>query len=727
MTSVQFRLAERGSATVVFNRPRGPRAVRELAALPGVEAAEGYRTVPVTLRAAQRSYRTAVQGIATDARLRLLLDADLQPISPAGPGIFLTRQLGERLRVMQGDTVLVEVREGERPRRWLTVSGLVDDLVGLSAYMDVAELHRLMGEGETVDAAALLVAEGDAAEVYARLEQLGAVSTVAVKRAWLEVFRGTTARFVLFFTAVLTVFAVVIAIGVVYNAARIALQERSAELATLRVLGFTRGEVSTLLLAELAINTLVAVPLGLVLGWAAALGLSTLHETELFRIPVVIEPRTYAYAVLVVLLSGVATAFLVRRRVDRLDLVSVLKAGESVRSLRRSLVALIGLVGIASVVARLWPRRVPVDVAPVDMGRFELAVEEDGKTRVRERYAVSAPLQGRLLRIELDVGDPVSRGDLLAAIVPTAPPLLDARSRMELRERVAAAEAGRDRADASLARAQVALREARADLERATRLADEGVLAEKELERTQFAADAREKEVAAAAFEREVAVHELEMARAALSQLREDPLARAAEPWEIRSPVAGRVLRVLNESEGFVSAGTSLLELGDAQDLEVVVDLLTSDAAQVSPGAGVRIDGWGGPVLDGRVRLVEPGAFTKVSALGVEEQRVNVLVDITSPPELWASLGDGYRVDARITLLDRERELLVPAAALFRDAGRWAVYGVDDGRARKRFVTLGPRSERAAVVVEGLQRGDRVIVYPGDGIEDGRRVRERAA
>jgi HlyD family secretion protein len=233
--------------------------------------------------------------------------------------------------------------------------------------------------------------------------------------------------------------------------------------------------------------------------------------------------------------------------------------------------------------------------------------------------------------------------------------------------------------------------------------------------------------VTAAEFERDVAGHELEMARAALSQLREDPLGRAVEPWEIRSPVAGRVLRVLNESEGVVSAGTPLLELADPSDLEIVVDLLTSDAVRAAPGARVRIEAWGGDPLEGRVRLIEPGAFTKVSALGVEEQRVNVLIDIVSPPELWRSLGDGYRVDARITLLERDDVLLAPASALFRDADRWAVYRVEGGRARKRFVNIGARSDRAAMVDDGLRDGDLVIVYPGDEIFDGVRVRERLA
>lgn len=230
--------------------------------------------------------------IDPDARLRLLLDSDLRRISPAGSRIRLPRQLAELLRVGLGDEVLVDVREGERPRRWMTVTRLVDDLLGLAAYVDLASLHRLMGEGGTVDAAALRIAGGRLPAVRARLQQLGGVATVAVTRAWLEVFRQTTARFVLFFTAILTLFAVVIAGGVDYNAARIALEERSWELATLRVLGFTRAEVSTLLLAELTVNVLVALPLGLVLGYAAALGVSLAFETEMFRIPVVIAPST---------------------------------------------------------------------------------------------------------------------------------------------------------------------------------------------------------------------------------------------------------------------------------------------------------------------------------------------------------------------------------------------------------------------------------------------------
>jgi len=399
-----------------------------------------------------------------------------------------------------------------------------------------------------------------------------------------------------------------------------------------------------------------------------------------------------------------------------------------VRLLRRSLLAIAVLVGLAAVVALVLPDRILVDVAPVERGSFQLTVEEDGKTRVRERYVVSAPLHGMLLRIDLEEGDRIDRGALLAAIVPTAPPLLDVRSREELAQRVAAAEAALKSAEARLARARVALEEGRTELERAERLSTEGVISRREHERTSFLLETRAQEVTAAEFEREVAEHELEMARAARRQLREEVRApgSGAEPWEIRSPVPGRVLRVLQESEGIIAAGTPLLELADPSELEVVVDLLTSDAVRVAPGARVRIEGWGGDrPLEGRVRFVEPSAFTKLSALGVEEQRVNVVIDIVSPPEAWRSLGDGYRVDARITLLERGEALEVPAAALFRDGERWAVYAVEQGRARRRIVELGPRSDRAAIVTAGVAEGDWLIVYPSDAIDEGVRVKER--
>jgi putative ABC transport system permease protein len=328
MTSVQFALAERGDATVAFVRPVTMRTVREVAHLPGILEAEGYRAVPVQLRAGHRRYRTAVLGVPRAARLRRLLDPEARPVTVPEDGLLLTRQLAERLALRPGDTVVVDVREGKRPRRNVVVAGLVDDLVGLSAYMDREALNRLLQEGDVVNAATVRIEGPLAPQVHARFKELGGIATVAQKRRWLEVFEQTTATFVLFFSLILTAFAVAIAVGVVYNTARVALQERAWELASLRVLGFTRAEVSALLLGESSVALLLALPLGAALGWGAAWAVLTTHQTETFRVPVVVAPRTFAWAALVMLGAGVASALLVRRRLDRLDLVAVLKTRE---------------------------------------------------------------------------------------------------------------------------------------------------------------------------------------------------------------------------------------------------------------------------------------------------------------------------------------------------------------------------------------------------------------
>ena len=398
------------------------------------------------------------------------------------------------------------------------------------------------------------------------------------------------------------------------------------------------------------------------------------------------------------------------------------------RHFGRLLLVVAGLLGMAIAAALLWPRSVPVDVATVQRGRFELTVEEDGTTRVRERYVVSAPVMGTVLRVDRHAGEEVSRGELLLSIVPTAPTLLDARSRQELGERVGAAEATARRAAAVLERTRINLAQEQVELARVQRLSTAAGLSQTDIERAQLAVDMRIKEMAAAEFGHHLAEHELEMTRTALLRLRDPRRESGAsgEPWEIRSPVQGRVLRVLQESEAVVSAGTPLLELADPDDIEVVVDLLTVDAVRVAPGARVSIERWGGDApLEGRVRLVEPSGFTKLSALGVEEQRVNVVVDIVSPAERWRSLGDGFRVDARITVEERDDALVAPSGALFRDGDGWAAYVVEDGRARRRAVAVGARGERESVIDAGLAEGTQVVVYPSDAIADGVRVRPR--
>jgi HlyD family secretion protein len=392
----------------------------------------------------------------------------------------------------------------------------------------------------------------------------------------------------------------------------------------------------------------------------------------------------------------------------------------------------IGWVLAAAIAAGLlvWafrPQPVAVDTAAVARGAFRRTVDEDGKTRVRERYVVSAPLAGRLLRVELDAGAPVVRGALLATLIPTAPALLDARTERELRERVGAAEADGERAKANAEGTRVALVLARSERDRAASLARQGFISPQALERSEREVELKEREHDAAGFEVEAAAHRLATARAALLRARQDADgATNDQAWRILSPVDGRVLRVLQQSEAVVPIGAPILELGDPGSLEVVVDVLTGDAANIAPGAPVELDlGGGTPKIAGRVRLVEPSAFTKVSALGVEEQRVNVVIDFAGPPADFRNLGDAYRVDARILVDARDDALLVPTSALFRDEGGWAVYVVEDGRARLRRVGIGPRSGLHAVVERGLEAGTQVIVYPGDLVRDGVRVAPR--
>lgn len=388
---------------------------------------------------------------------------------------------------------------------------------------------------------------------------------------------------------------------------------------------------------------------------------------------------------------------------------------------------LILTAGAAAALAVLvWafsPKPVAVEVAEVTRGHFEQTIDDDGKTRVRERYVVSAPLAGRVQRITLKAGDAVARGDVLATIRPSAPPLIDARTARELEQQVGAAQATLARATTAVERARTALAQHRADAQRTKKLAAQGFVSPTQLERDELNAALSAREAEAAEFERQVAEHQLALARAALTRSRQGWQEGHGEQIEIRSPVAGRVLRITQESEAVVALGTPLLEIGDPSDLEVVIDVLSGDALQIAPGQAVRLDRQGGSVaLEGRVRKVEPSAFTKISALGVEEQRVNVVIDITSPRDRWQNLGDAFRMDARIVIHSAENALKVPVAALFRDGDQWAVFVVDGKVARKRLIESPRRGAQEALVATGLAPGDRVIVYPGDAVKDGGKI-----
>jgi HlyD family secretion protein len=391
-------------------------------------------------------------------------------------------------------------------------------------------------------------------------------------------------------------------------------------------------------------------------------------------------------------------------------------------------------LAVAAVAALVWafaPRPVEVEVAQAVRGHFETTVDEDGKTRLRDRYVVSAPLAGMLTRIALREGDLVKANDVVATLMPAMSPLLDERTLREQRHRVEGAEANVELVQARIERARVGLQQAKSEAQRSEQLASQGFVSPTKLETDRLAALAAQKELEAAMQERHVAGHEVEQARAALQAVQRPGAGTRA--FDLRAPVSGRVLRVAQTSEATVPLGTPLIELGDVRGLEVVAELLTTDALQAKPGSRVIIDRWGGPgTLEGRVRLVEPAAFTKVSALGVEEQRVRVLIDITTPPERWQQLGDGYRVSVHVVTRAADDVIKVPVSAVFPlpqkedgSGGGMAVFAVQGGHARVVPVQVGARSGTEAWVQRGLEPGATVVVYPPAAVKEGVRVKAR--
>lgn len=382
----------------------------------------------------------------------------------------------------------------------------------------------------------------------------------------------------------------------------------------------------------------------------------------------------------------------------------------------------IGIVAAAGVWA-FTPGAVPADFADVGRGTLQVTVNEEGRTRVRDRFVVSAPLPGRMKRIELEPGDPVSAGKtVVAEFQPSDPALLDVRTRAELEARVKAAESalGGARADRERVRAELVF--AQSDLKRSRSLVEEKVLAPRELEGAERQAEALTRALQSAEFAARTAQHELELARASLISSR----GGRAVPIPLYSPIDGVVLRLLQESEMVVPTGQPLLEIGNVRDLEIVSDLLSSAAVRVEPGQKVLIEQWGGDrPLSGHVRLVEPSGFTKISALGVEEQRVNAIIDFDDPPGKRPNIGDGYRVEVRIIVALRENVLKVPTSSLFRRGDDWAVYVVENGRAVTRMVQIGQRTGLEAEITGGLSGGEQIIVYPSDAVGDGVKVTSR--
>lgn len=380
------------------------------------------------------------------------------------------------------------------------------------------------------------------------------------------------------------------------------------------------------------------------------------------------------------------------------------------------------VLGLSYVTFRTKP--VLVDAGIASRMPLQVSVDEDGLTRIKERYVVSAPLAGRLERVTLEVGDSVVAGTtVIAGMQATDPSLLDPRALAQAKARVSAAEGRRDASLIELEKANSSAEFAEIELQRLQELANTKSISQSELEAAELAFRLRSQESKAAEFRVQIAEFELELERSAL--LLTEPAGEAESPGDtemalsIKAPINGRVLRIYRESASVLNAGESIMEIGDPEDLEVVVDVLSVDAVRISTGDQVSLENWGGEnPLIGSVRVVEPSGFTKLSALGVEEQRVNVIVDFVQPPKYRKSLGDGFRMDARIIVWSEKDVLCVPASALFRDTGKWSLFRIQDGRAILTSVEIGHSNGIDVQIIEGVAEGGTVILHPSDAIAD---------
>ena len=404
--------------------------------------------------------------------------------------------------------------------------------------------------------------------------------------------------------------------------------------------------------------------------------------------------------------------------------------------IKRMVWVLIAALGLAAIIWFSWPQPVAVDLATVIGEPMEVTVDDDGKTLVRHIYTVSAPVAGKVLRIShptgiqgssLHVGDQVTADETVVAVMqPTTPSFIDVRSREEAEAAVAAADAAVKQAESEVHRLEAAVEFYRTELARAQSLVGTRAISVQAFDKAKF--DLATNEAALTSAKAQVEVWRGVRKSLAARLIEPSSVAAPADPVcciQIRAPVTGRVLKVVQESEAVVQAGTPLIEIGDPLDLEVVADLLSTDAVQISVGAPVRIDGWGGPALRGRVTRVDPAGFVKVSALGIEEQRVRTTIDFLDPPDAWSRLGHDYRVVVHVTVWSADNVLALPLGALFRRGDDWAVFAVKNGRAHATIVQIGHRSTRFAEVLSGLSIGDRVILHPSDRVSNGVRVAER--
>ncbi len=385
---------------------------------------------------------------------------------------------------------------------------------------------------------------------------------------------------------------------------------------------------------------------------------------------------------------------------------------------RRTVWLLVLALVLAGLYAAYRPRPLPVEAATATVGRFEQTLSEDGRLRLKHRYVIHAPVSGELLRPTLRVGDPVAQGDAVAELQPLAAPLLDERNRQVLTQRLGSAQAARRAADAQLEQALLQLAQARDDAERAKQLAAQGFTASAANAAAERALRLAEQAVASARAQQDMAAFALSEAQAALA----NSTISDTSLLNLRSPIDGRVIQLHQDSAGPVSAGEALVTIGNTSSLEAVIDVLSSEVGQIRPDAAVTLSlGRQLPPVEGRVQRVEPVAFTKTSALGIEEQRVNVIVDLLTP--LQDGLGEGYRVEAVIELYAEADALIIPTGALVRQGTAWQVLVIEGDRARARRVEVRDRHASLAWITDGLQAGETVVLFPGNLIQDGQRVR----
>ncbi|WP_373018785.1 efflux RND transporter periplasmic adaptor subunit [Thiomicrorhabdus sp.] len=381
---------------------------------------------------------------------------------------------------------------------------------------------------------------------------------------------------------------------------------------------------------------------------------------------------------------------------------------------------------IALLVWGFWPQPVPIESTQVKRGPLTVTVEKEGRTRVIDRYVISSPVNGMTCRMHLKVGDEVTKGETLLGITPLESQVLDSRSRAQAEAQVAAARSALHAAKEQALAADAAAHLANDKVKRYKPLIEKGLVSQETYDQANTESLTANASKRSADFNVEVANYELQAALTILEYSAAKPTDEPVERVPVKSPINGRILKVARKCEGPVTTGESLLEVGDPTALEVEVDVLSADAVKIKPGMTVLFDRWGGEqTLQGIVRNIEPVGFTKISALGVEEQRVLVISDFTSPQEEWRRLGDGYRVEAKFILWHEDDVLQIPSSALFRYKGGWAVFVIEDDRAKLKTVTLGERNGLTAQVLSGLKEGEKIINHPSDAVEDGIALKER--